>query len=192
MDTPPVTNPPVRAYSPADLLKTLLYVCLPIGGLGVAQMNGVFNLMGSGGAGILLLPMLAGAGIGLGNRAFLPAFAGLILAGGWFLFVLVCFAGLILAASLGLESEHSNPLFVFMIENLPFLLGGGLLYKLYSSLSQTRAWWLWLSLVAWNGGFSLILFKALISQELVLLLLFFGINTLLISLLHFTKNKTQS
>jgi hypothetical protein len=191
MDTPPIENKP-RTYSPLDLLKTLVCVCLPIGGLGLAQTSGTFNLMGNGGAGVLLLPMLAGFGIGFGNRAFLPALASLLLAGSWFLFVLVCFAGLILAASLGLESEHSNPLFVFMIENLPFLLGGGLLYKLYASLSGAKAWWLWLSLVIWNGLFSLMLFKALISQELVLLLLFFGVNTLLLSLLHFTKNKTQS
>lgn len=166
----------------------LLATCLTtavVFALSLAQQEGFINVHDDTHIGLFIAPILAGVSLALTNRRVLWSGSILILPLAFCVAMLISFGGLVAAAMLQLEKSEMPISVAIAVENLPFMLAGLLLFRLYAGLAGRGSWWLGLLLMVWSGALSVAIFNEFFGDDIILMqTLYLGGAAALLSAAH--------
>lgn len=177
---------PANVYHLGHWLGATFAVAVVTFGYTLAATNEIINTRNE--LGLILFPFTAALALALTNRRVLWS-------GAWFampflfaISMLLCFGGVLVAGALELhKTTDTNALLPILVENIPFFLGGSLLYKGYASLAGRGSFLAWLLTVAWSVVISFAFFRELIKDPNLLFTAFWAGLAMTLSIIHWQQ-----
>lgn len=179
---------PQGIYHLGHWLLAIAAVAVVTFGFMLLVTNGIINSNSSDGLGLILFPLISALALAVANRKVLWRGAWFALPFLFALGLLLCFGGVILMTQLDVKKTEETMAFLpILVENVPFFIGGLLMYQGYASMAGQRSFLSAVLTVSCSVLTSVVMFGEMITDENLLFTFFWSGLAMSLSVVHWQQ-----